>query len=298
MTQAQTGGAIAPTQTVQQEVRGEIASNPRTAIDIGGRGLTLSTLDDVVRFSKYVHASKLACKDDTVESIVVKIAMGLERGVPPMTAIQNIAVINGRPGMFGDLLLAKVMASPAFDHSAFSETMEGEGETYRAVCSARRKGGRLVTREYSVADARVAKLWNKIGPWQTNPSRMLQFRARSFLLRDVFPDVLMGMDITEILREEPELFVNQAEDMQDRIAAGRASVAANRQLPVDPPGDSTAEPEAFTPDAEQTPAPAEPAAPAPTNAPTVKCQKCLAKGQPADGPCGACGDPEPAVARK
>jgi hypothetical protein len=42
-------------------------------------------------------------------------------------------------------------------------------------------------------DAKRAGLWTKAGPWQTYPRRMLQMRARSFALRDAFPDVLKGL---------------------------------------------------------------------------------------------------------
>jgi hypothetical protein len=45
-------------------------------------------------------------------------------------------------------------------------------------------------------------LWDKRGrngapgPWQQYPDRMLQARARSFALRDVFPDVLLGLSMS------------------------------------------------------------------------------------------------------
>lgn len=40
------------------------------------------------------------------------------------------------------------------------------------------------------------------------------------------------------------------------------------------------------------------AEPAATSAPTIVCRKCLSKGQPADGPCGKCGDAEPWVGKE
>lgn len=297
MTQVQAGGAIAPVQTAQQ-----ITHQPPAAISMyGHRGVVLRTMDDVFKFANCLVKSGMQPKGMTLEACVIAIEMGGEIGLPPMAAIQNIAVINGRPSLWGDAVLAVAMASGAFDQPAFSEWIEGEGDNCTAFCRVRRTGGQMVIRTFSVAEAKQAKLWMRTGrdgqatPWVTHPKRMLAMRARAFALRDTFPDFLRGIGMREEIQDQ-ELV--EQDDMRDRIAAGRASVAANRQLPVDAPGEQAEEPDEFAPDAEQTPAPAEPAPQAPTNAPTVKCQKCLAKNQPADGPCGACGDPEPAVARK
>ena len=57
-------------------------------------------------------------------------------------------------------------------------------------------------------------MWDKCGrngapgPWQQYPDRMLQARARSFALRDTFPDVLLGLSMSaeelgDIPVEEP-----------------------------------------------------------------------------------------------
>ncbi len=58
--------------------------------------------------------------------------------------------------------------------------------------------------------AKRAGLWDKRGrngapgPWQQYPDRMLQARARTFALRDVFPDVLMGLSASvEELQDIP-----------------------------------------------------------------------------------------------
>ncbi len=42
-----------------------------------------------------------------------------------------------------------------------------------------------------------AGLSGKQGPWTQYPKRMMKLRARSYALRDVFPDVLKGMAIAQ-----------------------------------------------------------------------------------------------------
>lgn len=74
----------------------------------------------------------------------------------------------------------------------------------RAICTVWRKGqAEPTTRTFSIADAKRAKLWGKPGPWTEYPARMLQMRARSFALRDAFPDVLKGLRTVEELQDIP-----------------------------------------------------------------------------------------------
>lgn len=128
---------------------------------------------------------------------MIAIMHGLELGLSPLSALQRIAVINGRPTIWGDGALALVKASGLCE--AIDEWIEGEKpETWVAVCNVIRRGDIVPTeRRFSVDDAKRAKLWGKSGPWSDYPKRMLQMRARAFALRDAFPDVLGGLYLTE-----------------------------------------------------------------------------------------------------
>jgi hypothetical protein len=120
-----------------------------------------------------------------------------------MQALQNIAVINGKPSVYGDAAMALVQASPVCED--VEEFFEGEGTPNPvAVCIARRKGRKPVTAKFSVEDAKRAGLWGKQGPWTAYPKRMMQMRARGFALRDAFPDVLKGMITAEEAQDYPE----------------------------------------------------------------------------------------------
>lgn len=169
---------------------------PKTgAITMSNRGAKLATLDDVYRVSKYICASQFAPKGATPESVTVAILAGQEIGLPPMASLQNIAVINGRPKIFGDVMLGLVRASGLLE--SFSEEETGDDDEYGYRCTAVRKGGGKVVETFTIGDARQAELWGKQGPWMQYPKRMLKFRARSFALRDLFGDVLNGMGCVE-----------------------------------------------------------------------------------------------------
>lgn len=120
----------------------------------------------------------------------VAMQAGAEIGLSPMQSIQNIAVINGKPGIYGPAALALVEASGKLED--IDEGWEGEGDKRVAVVTLKRVGRKARTFQFSVADAVRAGLWKKQGPWTQYPDRMLLARARGFALRDVFPDVLLG----------------------------------------------------------------------------------------------------------
>jgi len=167
---------------------------------MGRRGVKLTSLEDTFRFAKCVFDAGMGTKGDSPQTIAIKIQMGAECGLPPMASIQNIAVINGRPSIWGDAMLAVCQGSGLFDLAAFKETYTsaGPGNVSTATCHVRRlPDGEEIVRSFSMKDATVAGLAGKAGPWQQYPRRMLQLRARSWALRDAFADVLRGMRATE-----------------------------------------------------------------------------------------------------
>ena len=48
---------------------------------------------------------------------MLAVQLGSEVGLRPMQALQNIAVINGRPAVWGDALPGLCKASPVYDTS-------------------------------------------------------------------------------------------------------------------------------------------------------------------------------------
>jgi hypothetical protein len=139
---------------------------------------------------------------DTPEKAMVAIMHGMEVGLTPMAALQSIAVVNGRPTIWGDGALGLVQGSGLME--SHKEWFEGSGDTRKAFCTVKRKGDpEIKTGEFSVADAKKASLWGKAGPWSQYSDRMLKMRARGFALRDGFSDVLRGLGIAEEVQDTP-----------------------------------------------------------------------------------------------
>jgi len=161
--------------------------------------LAPQTIDEALRFADYLAKSTIVPKDfaNNPGNILVAIQWGMELGLQPMQAMQNIAVINGRPALWGDAVIALVRSSPLCEY--VYENIEGDV----ATCQVKRRGEDEQSRTFSMADAKAANLTGKAGPWTQYPKRMLQLRARAFALRDVFPDVLRGMPVAEEVMDTP-----------------------------------------------------------------------------------------------
>ena len=193
--------------------------------------LVPQSLEALQTVAQMIARSDLAPKDykGKPENVAVAIAMGMgmELGVSPMQAIQGIAVINGRPSVWGDLMLALCRAHPACEW--IDERMEwaADGSPVAAVCRAKRRGSEAQERRFSMDDARRAGLANKDGPWKQYTARMLQMRARGFCLRDVFADALRGLASAEEAADTP------VEELPPRVVVTPISEARTIRRAVD-----------------------------------------------------------------
>ena len=210
-------------------------------------GLALQTFDDAFRFSKMVAQSEFAPKDfkGKPESCMLAIQHGSEVGLSPMQSLQSIAVINGRPTIWGDAALALVQSSPVCEY--VKEYVEGQGDSLTAVCEAKRRGYPAPTvSRFSMADAKRAGLAGKSGPWSQYPERMLALRARGFALRNAFADALRGLITAEeaqdystpMVAETPRQPVEVRPKFDDAKPAGgvikmKSALAAHELTPVE-----------------------------------------------------------------
>lgn len=164
-----------------------------------GFSLAPQSLDEAMRFADTMAKSSIVPKDyqGNPGNILVAVQWGAEIGLPPFQAMQNIAVVNGRPSIWGDAMIALVKGS------GLLESITEEIDDGQATCTVQRRAESPVSRTFTMEDAKRAGLAGKQGPWSQYTKRMLQMRARSWALRDVFPDVLKGVYIAEEARDMP-----------------------------------------------------------------------------------------------
>jgi hypothetical protein len=176
--------------------------------------LTPTNMGEAIQFAEMVAVSKFCPKDFVGKpgDILVAVQWASEVGLSPFTALQNMAVINGKPSLYGDGLLAVITGHK--EYVSHKEWREGD----EAFCTiVRMRFGEKVetTRSFSMGQAKRAGLLGK-GPWQQYTERMLQMRARGFAARDSFPDALSGMVIKEEAEDYPT-GSNQPRDITDQV---------------------------------------------------------------------------------
>ena len=177
--------------------------------------LAPTNIAEAMEVAQMLSKSNLVPKDyqGNPGNVIIAIQWGAEIGLQPLQAMQSIAVINGRPSIWGDAMLAIVRGSGLLEHI----TEECDGNL--AVCTVKRRSEEATSREFAMEDAKRAGLTGKQGPWSQYPKRMLQLRARAFALRDVFPDVLRGVYVAEEAQDMPrEVHMGAVEEVQSKPA--------------------------------------------------------------------------------
>lgn len=127
---------------------------------------------------------------NTPEKVCVALEWGHELQLSPMVAVQNIAVINGKPTLSADIMAAVVKRSPEYGGCEWKELSDKAAE-----CVVTRKGNgyeEKTTSRFTIDDATKAGLTNR-PVWRAYPKRMLKHRALAYALRDAFPDILAGI---------------------------------------------------------------------------------------------------------
>lgn len=221
------------------------------------------TLKEAMELATVLASSNMLPKQfqEKPENVLVAMMWSKNLNIPAIQGMQYIAVVNGRPSLYGDGLLAVCMNSGLL--LDIKEEFKQEGENFVAFCTVTRQGKETpVVGTFSVNDAKRAGLWGKAGPWTQYPKRMLKMRARSFALRDAFPDVLSGMASAEEMEDVIDVRPAPAAE----AAPAQAEMTETRKMPRRRKAKAEEQPAevAPVPEPEQTqPEPVAEAAPAP-----------------------------------
>lgn len=124
------------------------------------------------------------------------ILYGVEIGLSPMQALNNVIVIKGKPSLYADTMVALVQA-------AGHEIWTVESTETRAVVCGRRAGSEQVeTVEFTMERARKAGYAQRNENYQKDPIAMLYARAASIACRRTAPEVLKGIPAFEEIQDD------------------------------------------------------------------------------------------------
>ena len=146
-------------------------------------------------FARTAVASRLLPRSvATPEAAFIIIVAGRELGLTAMQSLRSLHVIDGKPVMSADLMLALTKRSP---ECLYFRLVQSTNEV--ATYETHRRGEPEPTRlSFSMADAIAAGLAGK-DPWKKFPAAMLRARCIAALTRAVYPDVMLGVYETDEL---------------------------------------------------------------------------------------------------
>lgn len=218
----------------------------------GNQGfMIINNLDEAQKVAKTFLDAGICQKGDNIATIVIKLQKGFEVGLLPTQSVNDIAVINGRPVIWGDAALGLCKIKPDYEYC--NEWFDEKVQV--AYCEIKRKGETAQLRSFSMAEATKAGLSSR-DMYTKYTRRMLQMRARGFALRDVFPHHLRGLhlyeeyaqleekDLTPHITQNPREENNKATDTATLIKAKMKKAKSKKEeneeeeVVLNPPVDS------------------------------------------------------------
>lgn len=153
-----------------------------------------------------------ASYQNSPENCLIAIDLANRQGLSPMMVMQNLYVVKGKPAWSGSFCAAAINGCGKF--TPLEYVFVGEPGTLSEGCFARamRKanGTVCVSETVSLKMAKDEGWLDKPGSkWKTMPRQMMMYRAASFFARAHCPEVLLGIQTVEEVRdvkgwEEPE----------------------------------------------------------------------------------------------
>lgn len=189
----------------------------------------IATYGSVEAFCKKYATSEYCpphLKQKAVE-IQLMIAYGLSFGINPFGAIKNVMIVNNIPSLYGDAVTAMCYATRELrklqveiietDENLDFEVNNKRAKNLIAKCYIRREGVDEITTSFSLKEANEAALLYGIGKdkktgkpykyakdvWHKYTTRMLAWRAKTYAIREAFPDKLVGLTTFEEVIDYP-----------------------------------------------------------------------------------------------
>ena len=127
---------------------------------------------------------------------LVALEMSKRMNLSPLTVMQNLNIIHGRPTWSAQFISSQIMGCGRFEN--FDYLVKGEGETLEVQCIAKRVEDQKIIKGTAVS-MKMARLegWTKNPKYTSMPELMLRNRAATFFGRQYIPDLLLGVQTSE-----------------------------------------------------------------------------------------------------
>lgn len=189
------------------EPTNELATQkPKVAIQKRDESMEPQTFGEVMALCERLARSELvpSCFRGKPADIFIAFKISKSLGIDGIQGIQNIAVINGRPSIYGELGTALLLRE---GFKVEMNTIEERKAKKLAWCRITRPDGASQEATFGVDDAQMAGLWAKPGPWKNTPWDMLGWkafwRAAKFIASDALHNMMGAEEAQDIPPENP-----------------------------------------------------------------------------------------------
>lgn len=228
-------------------VKSETAEN---ATEIMPGFMSLRSFEFTQRAATLLSKSTLVPKEyqNNLPNCVIALNMASRIGADPFMVMQNLYVVNGRPGWSSQFLISTFNTSGKFSSLRYEWIGNRDDDTFgcRAWATEKSTGEKLVGSSVTIAISKKEGWFGKSGSkWQTMPEQMLMYRAASWFVRAYSPELAMGMHTTEELVDITE-HEDKAQLMTDQNA-NKGPVIDMEIVEVNPESEPVEEPEKEAP---------------------------------------------------
>ena len=151
--------------------------------------------------------AKSLCESDLVptsyqgqkglSNCLVALEMSKRMNLSPLTVMQNLNVIHGKPSWSSHFISSQIIACGRFKN--FDYIVTGKDDTLSVQCQAIRLEDNKLVKGTAVSIKMAQKEgWTRKNPkYQSMPEIMLRARAATFFGRQYIPDLLLGVQTSE-----------------------------------------------------------------------------------------------------
>lgn len=244
-----------------QTTLAKIQDDTAPAVPVGFN--TINGFEAMQRMANLFKASSIVPETyrTNLGNCVIALDMALRMGANPIMVMQNLYVVHGRPAWSAQFLIATLNQSGKFSALRYEfQGKEGQDDWgCRAVATELATKEKLTGPLITIGLAKKENWFGKTGSkWQSMPELMLRYRAAAWFVRAYAPEIAMGLQTVEEVRDA----VINVDAVQDSMTLEDIAPAP--------------EPEA----APQDPAPAAATFPCPKSGKDVdetECQNCKSR---------------------
>lgn len=218
-----------------------------------------TSFDTAQRMATALSKSTIVPKEyqNNISNCLIALEMASRLQMPPMMVMQNLYIVNGKPGWGSSIIIGLINNSRRYKCPLQFE-LKGKGDAMTCICWAidqldNRIEGPLVSMEMAKKEGWLGKSGSK---WATMPEVMIRYRAASFFGRLYCPDILFGFYTAEEV-EEMEPSKEEAVSAEIKEKANKEPVDVNYTVaeedPVPPTEIEKTEDAAPTPNNEEQP---------------------------------------------